>query len=288
MFDEPGLRYSHQAMRTTFSFFFPTSDPNDYLGIAEDCVAELADIELSISPYQEGSDIHRLNAAAGTGEWIRVGWPTYTLLQLCIGLMDQTNRAFNPFDGHRTMRMNGKILDEHTKVMLEEYNGRANRSTIPLQFDNTHPHCRLTEGNLLDLGAIGKGWALDKCAAIAMDAGVERAFFNAGGSSMIAIGTDWPIKIAGIDASVNLSNQALSVSRLVNADAGGIHIVGGTLPTEESDIVSRVIGDSCAITDALSTAAIASYPASTEFRSDYDVWTQIITSTKHSQSEDHP
>lgn len=287
MFDEPGLRYSHQAMRTTFSFFFPSSDPNNFLGIADDCVAELADIELSISPYQEGSDIQRLNAAAGTGEWIRVGWPTYRLLQLCIGLMDQTNRAFNPFDGHRTMRVNGKILDEHTKDILQKYTGEANQSANPLEFDSTQPECRLSDGNLIDLGAIGKGWALDKCAAIAMEAGVERAFFNAGGSSMIAIGTNWPINIAGIDTSVNLSNQALSVSRLVNADAGGIHIVGGTLPTEEYDIVSRVIGDSCAVTDALSTAAIASYPASTEFTNKYEVWTQIITSTKICQSEEH-
>ena len=281
MFDEPGLRYSHQAMRTTFSFFFPTPEPDHYLGIAEDCVAELVDIELSISPYQEGSDIQRLNAAAGTGTWIRVGWPTYRLLQLCLAMMIQTSGSFNPFDGHRTMRVSGKLLDEQTERMLEEQTHEASGTTVPLEFDETYPQCRLSAGYLIDLGAIGKGWALDKLAAIAIDAGVARAFFNAGGSSMIAIGTDWPINIAGIDASVNLSNQALSVSRLANADAGGIHIVGSTLPTQESDIVSRVIGDSCAVTDALSTAAIASYADFTEFLVDYDVFIQTCPQNEH-------
>lgn len=287
MFDEPGLRYSHQAMRTTFSFFFPTSEPDNYLGIAEECVAELVDIELSISPYQAGSDIQRLNAAAGTGDWIRVGWPTYRLLQLCVELMDNTQGAFNPLDGHRTMRVSGKILDDQTTRMLEEQTRQGSGTTLPLEFDETHPQCRLSEGHLIDIGAIGKGWALDKCAAIAKDAGVEHAFFNAGGSSMIAIGKDWPINIAGIDASVNLSNQALSVSRLVNADAGGIHIVGNTLPTGDSDIVSRVIGESCAVTDALSTAAIASYPEFMEFLHDYDVLIQTCPSTNIKHAEDH-
>lgn len=286
MFDEPGLRYSHQAMRTTFSFFFPTPDPNNYLGIADDCISELVDIELSISPYQEGSDIHRLNAAAGTGEWIRVGWPTYRLLHLCVELMEHTHGAFNPFDGHRTMRVSGKILDEQTTRLLEEQTREANGTTVPLEFDKTHPHCRLSAGYLIDLGAIGKGWALDKCAAIAMDAGVERAFFNAGGSSMIAIGTDWPINIAGIDTSLTLSNQALSVSKLINADAGGVHIVGSAFCTKESNIVSRVIGASSSVTDALSTAAIALYPELSIFLPDYDVVTQIIPSSNNIQSED--
>lgn len=287
MFDEPGLRYSHQAMRTTFSFFFPTPDPNNYLGIAEDCIAELVDIELSISPYQEGSDIHRLNAAAGTGEWIRVGWPTYRLLQLCVEMMDHTQGAFNPLDGHRTMRVSGKILDEQTTRMLEAQTREANGTTVPIEFNETHPQCRLSAGNLIDLGAIGKGWALDKCAAIAKDAGVERAFFNAGGSSMIAIGTDWPINIAGMDESLTLSNQALSVSKLINADAGGVHIVGRIFSNRESDIVSRVVGESCAVTDALSTAAIADNTDLEVHLYDYEVVTKVIRATNNNHSEDN-
>jgi thiamine biosynthesis lipoprotein len=287
MFDEPGLRYSHQAMRTTFTFFFPTPDPNNYLGIAEDCITELVDIELSISPYQEGSDIHRLNAAAGTGEWIRVGWPTYRLLHLCMALMDQSHGAFNPFDGHRTMRVSGKVLDEQTTRMLEEQTREAIGTSVPLELDETHPQCQLSAGYLIDLGAIGKGWALDKCAAIAKDAGVERAFFNAGGSSMIAIGTEWPINIAGIDESITISNQALSVSKLINADAGGVHIVGREFPNKETDIVSRVVGESCAVTDALSTAAIAYHTDLEVHLYDYEVVTKVIRSTNKFHSEDN-
>jgi len=278
MFDEPGLRYSHQAMRTTFSFFFPTPDSNQYVGIAEECVEELVDIELSINPYQEGSDVHRLNVAAGTGDWIRIGWPTYSLLRLCNEWVDKTNGAFNPFNGHRTMRVSGKILDQQTERILLEQQHLSNVTPLRIEFDEHHPQCRLSSGTLIDLGAIGKGWALDKCAAIAIDAGVENAFFNAGGSSMIALGADWPINIEGIGESIRLSNNALSVSRQVNVDAGGIHIVSRTLTSEGCDIVSRVIGSSCAVTDALSTAAIAGYSEFEMPQHGYDVLTQILSS----------
>lgn len=271
MFDEPGYRYSHQAMRTTFSFFFPTQTPGKYYGIAEDCANEITDIELAISPYQEGSDIHRLNLAAGTGEWIRVGWPTYSLLELCQSLATITNLAFNPFDGQRTMRVSGKQLDIQTQQLLDAMQTDTCASSVTVELHATEPLCRLGIGRVIDVGAIGKGWALDKCASIIMESGVDRAILSAGSSSMLAIGENWPIEIAGSAERIALSSQSLSVSRLINSDAGGIHIVGRTVPNEYHDKISRVIGDSCAITDALSTAAIVNLADALLFHPSYSV-----------------
>lgn len=258
MFDEPGLRHGHQAMRTSFTIFIPTDNPTKFVGIAEECAAEITDIELSISPYQEGSDIHRLNAASGTGEWIRIGWPTVSLLRLCVFLMDATECAFNPFDGRRTMLVPGKVIDSQTKALLLGTYTSDEEDDSPIEFAEDSPHCRLSSGQLVDLGAIGKGWALDKCAGLLRDAGIERAFLNAGGSSMIAIGTDWPLTIAGTNEHYVLSNQSISVSRLVHPDAGGTHIVSSGSHDVHEKVIASVIGESCAITDALSTAAIAS------------------------------
>lgn len=285
MFDEPGLRYSHQAMRTTFTLFFPTDEPNTRLGIAEDCVSEIVDIELAISPYQEGSDVHRLNTSAGSGEWIRIGWPTYSLLQLCVQLMKQTNESFNPFNGRHTMRVSGKILDSQTEGLLQELSDHVSLANAVIEFSDTHPECRLNRGTLIDLGAIGKGWALDKCKALIIDAGVERAFISAGGSSMIAIGTNWPVQIAGIDKAIGLCDQALSVSRRINSDAGGIHIVGENSLDPRDDIVSLVIGDSCAVTDALSTGAAARGEVVNNSVHGYDVSTTIVSLTYTNPSQ---
>lgn len=285
MFDEPGLRYSHQAMRTTFTLFFPTDEPNTRLGIAEDCLSEIVDIELAISPYQEGSDIHRLNTSAGNGEWIRIAWPTYSLLQLCVQLMNQTKGSFNPFNGRHTMRVSGKILDSHTEGLLQELTDHVSPANAVIEFSDTRPECRLTKNTLIDLGAIGKGWALDKCKALIIDAGVERAFISAGGSSMIAIGKNWPVQIAGIDKSIRLCDQALSVSRRINPDAGGIHIVGENSLDPRDDLVSLVIGDSCAVTDALSTGAAARGEVVNNSVHGYDVSTKMFSLTNTHPSQ---
>jgi hypothetical protein len=92
---------------------------------------------------------------------------------------------------------------------------------------------------------------------MAFDVGVDRAFFHAGGSSMIAIGENWPVSIQGLLEDVSLSNTSLSVSRRINPDAGGVHIATSAQSGDSTDVVARVIGPSCAITDALSTAAIS-------------------------------
>jgi len=257
MFDQPGLRYAHQAMRTTFDFFFPGPDANKYQGIAEDCATEVTEIELIISPYQEGSDIQRLNIAAGNGEWIRIGWPTRKLLRLCHSLNATTAGSFAPFDGMHTMRVPGKVLDPVMEHLLDKFPADISDERQAIEFHPDAPMARLAASTLIDLGAIGKGWALDKCAELVSDVGIDRAFFHAGGSSMIAIGEGWPVKVPGLLEDIYLSNNSLSVSRRISPDAGGVHIITKTVPAYPSDVIARVIGPSCAITDALSTAAIS-------------------------------
>jgi len=154
------------------------------------------------------------------------------------------------------MRVPGKVLDHQTNEILSQLDASEIDLNASISFRDDSPIARLAQGHIIDLGAIGKGWALDKCAALARDAGIERAFFHSGGSSMVAIGSPWPVTIQGTSENLMLSDTAMSVSRRINPDAGGVHIVSSNTTTDQSDVVARVIGASCAVTDALSTAAI--------------------------------
>jgi len=54
----------------------------------------------------------------------------------------------------------------------------------------------------IDLGGIGKGYAVDRALAVLKAAGIRRALINAGGSSLAALGTPpgregWPVRLAG-------------------------------------------------------------------------------------------
>jgi thiamine biosynthesis lipoprotein len=69
-------------------------------------------------------------------------------------------------------------------------------------------------GVRLDLGAIAKGWALDRAADVLRESGVASAFLHAGTSSALALGPrSWRVDIAGI-GTIELRGAALSVSAL--------------------------------------------------------------------------
>ncbi len=81
---------------------------------------------------------------------------------------------------------------------------------------------RFAPDRSLDLGAVGKGFALDRAAAILQDCGIENALLHGGTSSVFALGSSpnaktakgWPIQLAcsGTPLNLTLHNQTLSVS----------------------------------------------------------------------------
>jgi thiamine biosynthesis lipoprotein len=117
----------------------------------------------------------------------------------------------------------------------------------------------------LDLGAVGKGFALDRAAAELREAGVTRALLHGGTSSSIAIGAPpgrpgWGIAIANAtgeaDATVELRDASLSVSAPHGrvADSGG-HVLdpASGQPTEPGTVVA-VTSPSATLADAWATA----------------------------------
>ncbi len=122
----------------------------------------------------------------------------------------------------------------------------------------------------IDLGAIGKGYALDRAAAVLHAHGISRALLDAGGSSLVAMGTPpgqigWLVHLRDpsnqVDPVVMLSDNSVSTSEqtppsLLSPEAAG-HIIdpddGEPLRTRYA--VSAVAGTGTA-SDALSTTML--------------------------------
>jgi thiamine biosynthesis lipoprotein len=71
------------------------------------------------------------------------------------------------------------------------------------------------EGREIDLGGIGKGFALDQLRQILIEWGAEGGLLTAGASSMLAFGPQaWPVDLTGSAEVIPLflSNQSLSAS----------------------------------------------------------------------------
>lgn len=127
----------------------------------------------------------------------------------------------------------------------------------------------------LDLGAIGKGYALDKAGEMLRSAGIRNALINAGGSTMLAMGsppgeTAWLVHLRDpsreIDPEVMLKDESISTSEqsassFLGVDSPG-HIVdpatGRPLMTEFS---VSVVAKTGMLSDALSTTLLLLGPA---------------------------
>jgi thiamine biosynthesis lipoprotein len=80
-------------------------------------------------------------------------------------------------------------------------------------------------GREIDLGGMGKGFALDQVRQLLIDWEVDAALLAAGASSLMAFGPAvWPVDLSGDEASlrVTLSGQSLSAS---GTGIQGSHII---------------------------------------------------------------
>ncbi len=146
---------------------------------------EVARLERVMSSWREGSELARLNAAAGAP--FSCSADLFAVLDSARALAEATGGAFDP-----TVEPLSRAWDMRGagRVPSEPELGRARAlvgwSRLRLEPPRT---ARLDgPGAGLDLGGIGKGFALDRAAEVLRAAGVERALLNFGGE-VLALGT---------------------------------------------------------------------------------------------------
>ena len=140
-------RFSHEAMATVFEVYAIHPDAR-YAAQAAQAAFELADrLESELSRFRSNSDITRVNHLVA-GESVRVGAATLECLVIARHLFDLTGGTFDPSIG----------------------TGLAS-----LELDADDFQVRSTTGGVqIDLGAIGKGYAVDLMAELLEDWGLQQ------------------------------------------------------------------------------------------------------------------
>ena len=191
-----GLLYynlSRQNVRHTSATFVmdAVADQKVYGPNGEKAIAAaeqaFREMENRLSVYKEGSDIARLNAAAGSGEAVAVEAQTYALLSQAKTLSAQAGGAFELTIAPLALAW-GITTDAPRVLQQDEID-----ALLPLVDDRglllESGTARLQRpGQAVDLGGIAKGAACDVAKEVYDEYGIRAALCWLGGSSIYARG----------------------------------------------------------------------------------------------------
>jgi FAD:protein FMN transferase len=250
---DQALRLTHEAMNTTFALWFRGLDEASARGIARECFHHIDLLESRLSRFRDGSDVWRINRLEA-GETLYLSDDCYQCLRIALEAHVRTGGLFDITLGARI---------RHRKEHLD---GPAPPLCGRLVIHPDVPAVTCEEpGREIDLGGIGKGFALDELQRLLADWNVGDALIAAGASSLLAIGPEtWPTELTGDRGQVleiGLCGEALSASGRATQ---GEHIVH---PDGEAGLPGRVpdqawtCARSAAVAEVWSTALMLLDPA---------------------------
>ncbi len=272
--EQEGLvRLRRRAMGCDFEIYVRRRDEKA-LRTAQEALSILEPLEQQMSIFRQDSELNEMNRRA-FAQPVLVEKRLFDLLCLARRLGEETGGAFD---------ITGRPL---TRVWLEAQGERRPPSAAEIEqvrrkvgvglvaLDAEAGTLRfLAEGVELDLGAIGKGYAVDRVVELLEENGVEEALVHAGFSSVRATGTGpdgkgWAVGIrrpmgaqpgSHSAATVYLRRQAMGTSAsqrpaCEGAVAGPRHLIDprSGYPVAEA-LSATAFAPSAAQADALSTA----------------------------------
>jgi FAD:protein FMN transferase len=208
--------FRHEAMATFFEIVI-ADQPERYAGqAAAAAFRELDRLETELSRFIESSDIARANRLP-PGATMLLGEATLDCLVVAADVALATQRAFDPSYGSDR--------------------GELDADALPFTLDPAaHTLTSLVPRLRLDLGAVGKGFALDRMADVLREWQITAGCLNSGGSTALTLApaagsTGWPVSygdgaktgaqtIALHDAALSGSGIAVQGSHLIDPRTG--------------------------------------------------------------------
>lgn len=273
------VRVARHAMGSRFEVVLRGEDAVRLRAAGEEALAEVERLDARLSTYKPTSEISLINARAGF-EPVQVEPTLFALLQRMQRIHTATEGAFDPTVGPLMeawdfVRGTGTIPSPER---LEKALSVTGMHRVHLDAE-ARTICFERPGVSLDLGAIGKGYALEEAMTLLVEDGIEHALIHGGNSTVCAIGHpeeagNWNVAIPypeshgrqadpdRVLAVVSLDRSSLSVSAVWSRafEAEG-RVYGHVMDPRAGRPVSRallsaVVLPSATDADALSTALL--------------------------------
>ena len=194
------VRVSRRAMATTFEVALPYGTP-DAVEAAEDALDLIDDLENQLTVYRDHSEVSRLNATAADGP-VAAEDRLFDLLADAATLTNETAGAFDPATGALVKAWGFFKREGRVPPPAELAAARACSGMRHVVLDHDKRTVKFRRRGLeLNLGGIGKGYALDRAAELLRTKwGITSALLHGGGSSVYALGSPpnrggWPVAV---------------------------------------------------------------------------------------------
>ena len=179
--------FEHQAMATTFSLSFFHEDKEQANFIANRCFQQLDTLELILSRFVPDSDVSRINKMEENDELILEN-ETYSCLYRAIEISQITDGFFDVGMAEFTDIMRGyrKGILNSTEYRNALKKAHEEKKLSSIYIDPEHPrvYC-IKKGINIDLGGIGKGFALDELGRLLKSFGIENYSLDSGNSTVL-------------------------------------------------------------------------------------------------------
>jgi thiamine biosynthesis lipoprotein len=262
------IRIHRAAMACRFEILLDGAD-EQHTGAAREALDEADRLEAELSVFRETSALSRVNRTAAETP-AAVDADLFALLVRCRDLQARTAGAFDITSTPLSrcwgfLRREGRLPSAEAIAAARTLVGMSEVTLDEVSRTVRFPR----PGMELNLGSIGKGYALDRMAALLRGRGVGHALLSAGGSSAVAVGgrgEGWTVDISSRQvASGRLARLHLRDGALATSGAGEQffevdgrrygHVIDPRTGWPASGVLSvSVVTAEGALSDALSTA----------------------------------
>lgn len=252
------VRLARNAMATRFEAVLCGDNAVSLRAAGEEALAEIERLEAQLSLFRPTSEIAHLNARAAH-EPVRVTPAVFELLQHAGRLTAETRGAFDItiaplvrcwgfMGGRGNVPGAADLAAARAKVGMDLV--LLDRDAFRVRFARP--------GVMLDLGAIGKGYAIERAVELLREAGVTSAFIHGGTSTLYGLGhppesDGWKVEIADPSGPETQAN-----SRLLNSLPGAPSQAarGPAAAEDRSDKSPRAFATVSLCDESLSVSAV--------------------------------
>jgi thiamine biosynthesis lipoprotein len=271
--DDAWVRVYRTAMACRFEVTLFSEDAAE-VEAARAALDEADRLEAALTVFRETSELSRVNRRAAD-EDVEVDERLFALLRRCRDLHDRTEGAFDITSTPLSRCWGFLLRDGRVPAASEIANARAAVGMSRVRLDEARRAVRFERrGVELNLGAIGKGYALDRMGSLLRARGVRHALLSAGRSSIAAIGGrdgGWTIDLRPrltrrVVARLRLRDGAVGTSgageQYFEVDGARYgHVIDPRSGWPASGVLgASVIVRDAALADALSTAFLVGGP----------------------------